>query len=205
MNEYTFPIITERWKTREQNKGTKDSAFPTSLQPGLKIDAVRGGAGLISPALDPALPAIGLQAMLSGQESAQMVPVSPREKGGLGQRPGAQDTVWVHSNPEPGTGLRGFCKVERQGGGLEGLGRAFGRTAALCKVRDRKWGRDLSIWAEKDGATLRWASWGRYLSSQGLRLLICELTIITTTVMMMPADTDPRLTRPQPCFSTARA
>ena len=80
MNEYTFPIITERWKTRDQNKGAKDSVFPTSLQRGLKIDAARGGAGLISPALDPALPAIGLQAMRSGQESAQMVPVSPPGK-----------------------------------------------------------------------------------------------------------------------------
>ena len=79
---------------------------------------------LTSPALDPELPAIELQAAHSGAGKGRRFPL-PQDKGGPGKQPGAPDI-----------GFRVFCKVERRGGGWEGLGWAFRRTAATCSQRE---------------------------------------------------------------------
>ena len=89
--------------------------------------------------------------------------------------------------------------------GREGDGRVWDTglqgTAATCKVRERKEGRDPYIWAKKDSTLPSVGLLGRQLSPHGLRLRFCELVIVTT-VMLTPADADALL---KPGFGTACA
>ena len=123
-----FPHIPSRDGKQGARPKEEETVCVSSLPAERRTsDAPPGGAVLASPALDPELPAVGLPSSSQRGSKGLTVPISPRIKA-------AQGSSQAPSN----IGFHVFCNGVRQGGGWAGLGRAFRRTAATCKVRESR-------------------------------------------------------------------